>query len=381
MLVLAEFDVRLGNRIIWQSEAGNIDGVEFKMLPSGSHNRLEDTIYFQHAGRMGCAVYTLRGNTRETARFYALAALMPQLEWSQETFLRDALEKYMAVGDTDVLPRQLGAPDPRCHPVLAADRFLACFGAQVFELWKAGLSRTRLLLFVSSSVHDGSQFDYILSRITAIPSDVRHLLPEHRQASRYTDPESIYNVTLHDLAELQQMESFVACTTDEMLTMPRQDACDIVARPKRITALAADQKITVTWTDSHRFSIMAKAFGVSAEPSGIVAKLASASSNALMWWATAGESASIDAQEAMPLLETGPDGVALIGQFHNYTRNLVRCFHRLAEEYDGAIRITATDLAALGLDIFSRQDREFLQRFSLVWWDRPVYFAGYCGCC
>ncbi|PRT56516.1 Uncharacterized protein ANR2 [Wickerhamiella sorbophila] len=381
MLVLAEFDANKGNQVVWQSEAGNLNGIEFKMLPSGLHTRTEDTIYFKYCDQMGCAVYGMRGNTRETAKFYSLAVVSGSLEWNQETFLRDALEKFLSIGDTDVLPKQLGAPDPRCHPVLGADLFLGRFGPRVFELWKAGLARMRILLFVNSSVHDASRFAYVLSRMTTIPSDVRHLLPEHRQALQYTDPEAIYNVTLHDLADLQQLESFVACSTDELLTHSAQNAADIIGRPDSVKSLLSGNNLEPTWTDSHRFSVIAKAFDVPAESSGIMTAAANAAANGLIWWASAGESASLDAQEVQPLLEASPEGVAVVGQFQNYTRGLIHTFSRLAEDSDGGvIRITAADLAALGLDIFCRQDREFLQRFSLVWFDRPVWFTSWCCC-
>lgn len=377
MLVLAKFDVRLGNQIVWSSERlepGSVPGLEFKMIPSGVHDTDEDTIYFLCGKWQGIAVYARRGSERATAQMYSLALLSNKVMWNQEMFLKHELSKFMDVRDPSVISLgALGAPDAKCHPVLATDNFVQRYGPLVFELWKAGLARARLLLPAVASLREMSQFAYLVSRLASIPADVIHLLPDHRQNA--ADYACWHTVSLVDMGRMESTGGFVATTTDTILTQPSRGRCDAWADTDSVHWVATGENLRPTWRDRHRFAKFMEAMGLKF-PSRLIDRLVDSTSSGLIWWASAGESALIDSED-QPLLYK-PDGVALIGAFQHYTRELIRVFAQIANEDSGVIQVGIEDMAAMGLDPLAPQDRRFLQRFSLEWWDRPVVIRGCC---
>jgi len=423
LFVLAKFDVRVGNQVVWTSEPtdhASLPGIEFKMIPSGLHDRTRETIYFVCGSWHGVARYEARvaGNARtaESARMFSLAALVPMREdlpWGLEPFLAMELRRFLDLGaSTDPQsPSAKALPtwaplraDPRTHPVLAAAAFLRAYGPMVFELWKSGLSRTRTLLapIPGQSIRAMGQFTYLAAQISALPADVAGLVPVHKHPIPL-----LYNVAVSDLQRLQSAESFWATTTDGLLLTPSRDACDFYADERMLhdlTGGSPSRASAPTWRDRRRFALLVDALGIDATPagSGVAEAFVDAMATSLMWWASAGESALMDRDETAPLLsspaglaaveatepstparsssglDTTSDVVALIGQFQQYTRQFVRVFAKLADDDDATIRVAVSDIAAMGLDPFAASDRDFIRRFSLTWFDRPVVFTRCC---
>lgn len=404
--VLAQFDPVHGHRVVWASEDSALAAVpliEFKMIVSGMHEREKDAVYFTVGNYHGVARYACRGRqarTRQDVHMYALAALTPlseKLPWSQESLLKVELAKFLTSGfDTTTLPlTPLARPDPRSHPILAVNAYLQMYGPTVFSIWKTVLSRARLLLapVQSASVRVMCQCTYVAAQLALVPADVQHLLPKHKPPVQ-----CLYNVILSDLPKLQAAESFVATTADTVLLGRQRDACDEYAEPARVVDLGAQRNVYSTYRDRHRFRLLLDGLGLSAAPQNRTHHLRRAAAaafdaaadscvNGFVWWASAGESTMLDREEGAPLtqalpllaptLEPSADVVAVVGQFQEYTRQLVRAFARAYIDDEEVVQLTLTDVAAMGLDPFSQSDRVFLNRFGLAWFDRPVVF----GCC
>lgn len=412
LFALARFDARVGNQIVWTSEPvdyASLPGLEFKMIPSGLHERNSDTVYFVCGKWHGVACYEARvlgpPGSREDTRMFSLAALDPEsLPWNQESYLRFQLRQFITkMDDFTILPvRRTVRPDPQNHPMQATAQFVQVYGATAFELWKAGLARSRVILasVPGINVKTMCHFAYIAAQLSAIPEDVGDLLPVRRPPASL-----LYNVIVGDLQLLQSSESFWATTTDTLLLGPSRDACDLYAEPGFVCDISMGppgRRIWPVWRDRRRLRRLVSSLQLEdARNSGIdrhissvdsicssgsmslVEDIVDATASGLMWWASAGESALIDheeAEEAAALLSPvdSPPGLSLLGQFQQYTRQLVRVFSRIAQDGDGVIRIGLADIAAMGLDPFASSDREFLLRFALKWWDRPVAIGRYC---
>lgn len=419
LFALARFDARVGNQIVWTSEPVDfaaLPGLEFKMIPGGLHDRESDTIYFVCGKYYGVSVYESRifgpPGSREDTRMFSLAALDTEtLPWNQESYLQLHLSQFLGnIQDFSCLPTKKGTrPSVESHPMHSSTQFVQYYGANIFNLWKFGLSRSRVLLasLPGVDVKTMCQFAYIAHQLSAIPEDVADLLPARR-----TNPLLLYNVTVNDLQKLQSSESFWATTTEALLLSTSRDACDVFSEAQSVVDVSLGspgRHIWPAWRDRRRLrrlveslkldeesnpldpsfmrssshSISASSLNMGGSAS-LVEDIVDATASGLMWWASAGESALIDHEEAAEVAALlspvdSPPGLSLLGQFQQYTRQFIRVFSRIAQDGDGVIRIGMGDIAAMGLDPFANSDREFLQRFALKWWDRPVSVGG--GCC
>lgn len=407
IFVLAQFDARVGNKVVWMShpaEAENLPGIEYKMIPSGLHERSHETIYFVCGSWNGVARFEVQlsehdPSGREGLRMYSLAVLSPTTEglpWNQEAVLKTKLADFLEFDcDKARLPKSpLAYLDPTAHPILLMPKFLEIYGPTVFGLWKAGLVRSRVILasIPGQTIRSMCCFTYIAAQISSIPSDVQHLLPDQKP------PVScIYNTTLIDLRRLQSAESFWATTTDGLLLSSSRDACDIFAEKDclRINdGRSSGTKQSPTWRDRQHFSTLVDALKLQniSKSSGFVESLIDSTTSGLLWWASGGESAIFEREESAPLLESQSiqfshdaepisDGIALVGQFQQYTRQLIRVLAQLAREGNSSIKVSIQDIAAMGLDPFAQTDREFLQRFANVWFNMPVKILNTYCCC
>lgn len=406
--VLAQFDVRLGHQVVWMShpeETKKLTGIEYKMIPSGLHERSHDTIYFVCGNFNGVARFEAQlsendPSGREGLRMYSLAVLSPMAEglpWNQEELLKSRLRNFLESGyDKSRLLSSFHAyTDPSAHPICLMPQFLETYGPVVFELWKSGLMRSRLILasIPGQTIRSMCCFTYIAAQISTIPSDVRHLLPEKKPSVP-----CIYNTALIDLHKLQSSESFLATTTDKLLLSSSRDACDTFAENDCIYdnfGSSSKTKRYPTWRDRQHFSTLVDALKLPniSKSNGLVESLLDSTSSGLFWWASGGESAILEREEFVPLLESSSiqcasgaehssDGIVFIGQFQQYTRQLIRIMACLAREGKSSISVRAQDIAAMGLDPFAHSDHDFLQRFANKWFNLPVKFLStYCSCC
>ncbi|KAF8473439.1 hypothetical protein BDZ91DRAFT_775063 [Kalaharituber pfeilii] len=119
------------------------------------------------------------------------------------------------------------------HPALSLLEFLDTFGPLVFPLYRAALSRKRILLITQAPVETACNFVYNISILSTIPLSVSSILPP----SGSSDPSRLrplFSIGVHDIPFLEEQSqpgqpssstapvaesypSWVACTTDGVL--------------------------------------------------------------------------------------------------------------------------------------------------------------------
>jgi hypothetical protein len=188
--------------IAWKRTASDtdLDGVEFKSLPSGLHSLASDLVYFTHAGYAGLSAFA-RGDASEAdrnANFVSVGILVRREgrfgRLGRGWLLAGKLEKMAAAlaEDETVAPLEEFWADltsrpktkhtdskgsirdraistvtaipkdeerlPEYHPALAILQYLALFGPLVFRLQQAALLRKRILFVGSPPVRTTCEF-------------------------------------------------------------------------------------------------------------------------------------------------------------------------------------------------------------------------------
>jgi len=117
------------------------------------------------------------------------------------------------------------------HPALSLGEFMDTFGPLVFPIYRAALARKRILLVGHAPVEMACNFVYDISILSNIPLSVAGLIPT--ESSRL---KPLFNIGVHDIPLLEEEAkiraettnppdaehgAWVACTTDEILSMKR----------------------------------------------------------------------------------------------------------------------------------------------------------------
>ncbi|KAJ4313605.1 hypothetical protein N0V94_006875 [Neodidymelliopsis sp. IMI 364377] len=293
-LFLIRFDKKVGYTIAWKRTASDtdLDGVEFKSLPSGLHTLANDLVYFTHQGYAGLSAFARgdasaedrnanfvsvgilvrrEGRTGRLGRAWLLAGRLEKIAaalakddtvapleefWEEQTSrtkpkgtdskgsVRDrAISTIMAIPkDEERLPEY--------HPALAILQYINTFGPLVFRLQQAALLRKRILFVGSPPVRTTCEFVYNLSVLSSIsPRDAEHLAPGTEDLLRLP---SLFSIGVHDIPHLEDLgnpkgshtpgneaaEGWVACTTDEIIAT-KQKLYDIVVEIPQIQDAAA----------------------------------------------------------------------------------------------------------------------------------------------
>lgn len=251
----------------------DLDGVEYKSLPSGLHAVQEDLVYFIHGAHAGISVFVQdeADAKHRNANFAAVGALVPltygQLgrSWAHaeelRTLARDvvrdtsdirALELFWKQHRTDQASRRSSAFPaatrdassaglesrkrkralsdatlagfnaegiwPTDHPALHVPAVLDMFGPLLFPLHRAALSRRRVLMLGSPSVQDNANTVYITSVLSSIPKGLGESLPAESESLFRSLP--LFSVGIHDIPSLTSQNDsngWLACTTDDIL--------------------------------------------------------------------------------------------------------------------------------------------------------------------
>lgn len=188
--------------IAWKRTASDtdLDGVEYKSLPSGLHSVASDLVYFTHEGYAGLSAFA-RGAASEAdrnANFVAVGILVRREGWSGRLgrgwLLAGRLERIAAAlaQDESLAPLDEFWADqtskatakhadgkgshrdraistvtaipkdeerlPEHHPALAILQYLDLFGPLVFRLQQAALLRKRILFVGSPPVRTTCEF-------------------------------------------------------------------------------------------------------------------------------------------------------------------------------------------------------------------------------
>ncbi|KAF1923519.1 uncharacterized protein M421DRAFT_425743 [Didymella exigua CBS 183.55] len=296
-LFLIRFDKKVGYTIAWKRTANDtdLDGVEFKSLPSGLHSHASDLVYFTHTGYAGLSAFA-RGDAsdadrnanfvsvgilvRRDGRFgrlgraWLLAGKLEQIAaalakdetvapledfWADQTSRAPTkhVDSKRAVRDRAISTATAVPKDeerlPAYHPALAILQYLALLGPLVFRLQQAALLRKRILFVGSPPVRTTCEFVYNLSVLSSIsPRDAEHLAPGTEDLLRLP---SLFSIGVHDIPYLEELrnpkgghtpgsepaEGWVACTTDEIIAT-KQKLYDIVVEMPHSSDAAPQQR-------------------------------------------------------------------------------------------------------------------------------------------
>ncbi|EME85700.1 uncharacterized protein MYCFIDRAFT_213962, partial [Pseudocercospora fijiensis CIRAD86] len=269
---LVVFDQKVGYTIAWKRSLPEIDldGVEYKSLPSGLHAVKEDLVYFVHGSCAGVSVF-VQGEAdarHRNANFVAVGALVLPLDhgvlgrgWVHAEELR-SLSKHLVHNSTDTRPLELfwtkyrSDADPRRksagpassspgggkkrkrsgsdatlagfnadgawpldHPALSVPNILETFGPLLFPIHRAALSRRRILFLGSPSVQRNVNAVYITSVLSSIPRSLSENLPSEAEGILRSSP--LFSIGIHDLPSLTTKtpdpKGWIATTTDDIL--------------------------------------------------------------------------------------------------------------------------------------------------------------------
>ncbi len=249
----------------------DLEGVEYKCLPSGLHEVKEDLVYFVQNTYAGISAY-VRAEADEghrNASFVTVGALVPLSygrlgkSWFHAQDLRrlarenvqgmldqKALESFWErhrQGDRqDTQPvspstvRRASSPPEfkrlrnrassasssaaaddwtlPDHPALAAIDLLDTFGPLLFLLYRAALARKRVLILGTAPVQQNCNFIYLLSILSSIPESLVEAI--RPSATDLLRTQTLFNVGIHDIPDLSQAKRkshWLACTTDDIL--------------------------------------------------------------------------------------------------------------------------------------------------------------------
>jgi hypothetical protein len=249
----------------------DLDGVEFKSLPSGLHAVKEDLIYFVHGKYAGISVF-VQGEAdakQRNASFVAVGVLVPLSQgqlgrsWLHAEELR-TLVKEVVKDTTDTRHLELfwkkhradetaatsskpaaipASPTsdnrkrkrtgsestfaslkadkmwPTDHPALAIPLLVDSFGPLIFPLHRAALLRKRVLFLGSTPVQNNCNAVYNTSVLSAIPQALFETLPPSTQSIFQCRP--LFSVGIQEMPVLTshkgEKAGWIACTTDDIL--------------------------------------------------------------------------------------------------------------------------------------------------------------------
>ncbi|KAK9240319.1 hypothetical protein V1525DRAFT_395610 [Lipomyces kononenkoae] len=128
---------------------------------------------------------------------------------------------------------------PKSHPAHSLPSFLDTFGPLVFKVWKAALTRERILIVGDVPIEQGCQFVYDIAMLANIPNSIAELLPIPAYRIR-----PLYAIGIYDLEYIKSLSSlppaeearqrkhspfygWIAYTTDKIL-LDKPDLYDVV---------------------------------------------------------------------------------------------------------------------------------------------------------
>ncbi|KAK6437269.1 hypothetical protein LTR95_006537 [Oleoguttula sp. CCFEE 5521] len=247
-LFLIVFDRTRGYTIAWSRSLPGVDleGIEFKCLPSGLHSVREDVVYFnhgayagvsafaavdadsEHRGRQFAAVGTLvKVHRREPlghswlcietlqALAQASATTSDRFEALEEAWERLRVQPSASQSTKSDCPEgvdRLHGPGfvSGNNPALSLVNDLETLGPLLFALYREALLRKRILICSPAPV-------------LPISHDLRPSSPDHRLIST-----PLFSVGLTDVGQLQAAtKSWIACTTEKVL-IEKRDLFDLV---------------------------------------------------------------------------------------------------------------------------------------------------------
>lgn len=503
-------------KLAWQRTVPGLelDGVEFKCLPSGLHSVKEDLVYFVQGTHAGVSAFVQKKADAQhrNAVLVCVGALVPLAygrlgrSWSYAPELRRLAREQVRDGsdcrglelfwtrhkDTESRPTSsLGAPpgqngaerkrkraqsDASGHlstgaqltpdlPALSMTDLLQSFGPLIFPIHRAALLRKRILLLGSPPVQKTCNFVYNLSILANLPRSLEDVIQSDSPHS-LSRIRPFFSVGVHDIPFLsgeQQERNWLACTTDDILG-EKKTLYDVIVRfPSQAAAgrqfpqiLTSDgKKVKATQRDLRRYRLLRAEVHSAADSQhpytdnhgdqdaangddgeSLIRPLLRTSTdrllsevhraadpgdhlvcepvswsamayNGVIWWASAGEMAAWESEEAkadrelldeipepgelmsytenVELQETTQRRIAeatvLTAYFHHITTAILQTLADVVADADDEteegvadeeIVVTSEDVRRMGLDVWSAEDDDFVTQAARLYFDREA---------
>lgn len=258
-LFLIHFDIRSGYELVWSHTTADIslDGLDYKLLPSGIHNFSATTVMVSHLDK-GTLYYGLgrfrqhivgkhvEGEQidRKDVQMYSLGILCEPVHsdwrpneysnngWEYIDFLDARLNEFLDTekfGDFSIFERtfaelpQNQLTNIHNHLLTKLADFFTILGPLVFVAHKQALLRKRILISNKNTDYFAvNAFTYVLALLASIPknSDLNDL-------PHTFDSFPIYTIGLPDmLLDLIHTKGYIALTNDDIL-LEQKDLYDI----------------------------------------------------------------------------------------------------------------------------------------------------------
>ncbi|RDD43206.1 Protein LCHN [Trichoplax sp. H2] len=229
-LFVISFDTKSGNVVEYCVPSGvQLNAVEFKAMPSGSHTVSEDFVYFRNGQDLyglSCFKRIQVDNQEERGvrmksvgilckHFITLHLHMPFLESEVVKQLNSPgnyqrLQEYFTnnIDLNESLIQPYGSNTSVLkitHPAGCFSQFIKFFGVKIFPLWRLILLQKKILFYSPPPVGIACYRVYCCSLLSSSSISLRE---------SQTQPQFYVNVA--DIAELSSTKTYVACTTEKV---------------------------------------------------------------------------------------------------------------------------------------------------------------------
>ncbi|GAB6032592.1 hypothetical protein CHUAL_011483 [Chamberlinius hualienensis] len=279
-LFVVAFDTRAGNIIEWSiPEDIDLEGVEFKAIPSGSHNIENDLVYFRKSRLYGLACFQnvkVDSEIERGARMKSIGLLATSCSniHFYKKFLQSEIRSIVNVPGNYKelrnfynehkgtrcygLERSLGYSVPPINQFTKQDmmcymRFVADLKEQVFLLWKAILLRKRILIVTQPPIELSCQRVYCINALSF------HAVPELNDIKPIN---VFFYINVNDIDSIDCSNAYVACTTDKILeSKPLISDISVCNYQVQFKDQQLQNVITITAEDRERYDELRGVFG------------------------------------------------------------------------------------------------------------------------
>ncbi|KAG2393143.1 hypothetical protein C9374_009720 [Naegleria lovaniensis] len=266
-LFVVKFDLKIGYQVEHQMQNSsnpiNLNGIEYKCLPSGTHKLDTDIVLFRHVNDnteyfgLGCVDIFRSKDLDRGSRIRALGILSRDYRgvMTHMTFLRNCIQGMNACDNTEdgrkyihhlteyfqnhdsnskINQRRLSEiTKEEIDNHLNFGSLISLFyfyRENIFTLWKAILLKKRILISTSVPIGSGCSKAHAM-----------HFLTYFAPQQDYTYIEShfgkninfCYYISLNDYSHLLQMKSYLACTCDEILES-KPECYDVLLKDRQV---------------------------------------------------------------------------------------------------------------------------------------------------
>eukprot|EP00004_Rigifila_ramosa_P002379 TRINITY_DN12488_c0_g1_i1.p1 TRINITY_DN12488_c0_g1~~TRINITY_DN12488_c0_g1_i1.p1 ORF type:complete len:407 (-),score=96.55 TRINITY_DN12488_c0_g1_i1:8-1228(-) len=219
------FETHTGNALVFQYPPTlDLRGVEFKAMPSGSHNLLRDVVCFKHGDFFGVACFHKRPVPESAeergvrmrsvgvlmSHYYSLAdhvvalSALVQTQTGTREGSFGVLEEYFR---TNAAAVSIPSEFPLSQPAGSFLMFLRTYGeAAVLQLWRAAVLHKRILLCCNPPFSEASFAVHNICVLASVSS-----------TSLFTcSPNPLFYVNVADIDFLKTQTRYVAATTEKI---------------------------------------------------------------------------------------------------------------------------------------------------------------------